>query len=155
VVLALGFFLFVRSLGLSLQFAAPAVVVIANSLLALPFAMATLAPPLDAISRTRGKLIRSLGLSSWRQFTAVEWRLIARDAGLVVALAFCFSLGDLGVIALFGTQDFATLPLLLVRALGAYRSNDAQVIAALMLLLTIGAFVLIPRLFARFADARA
>ena len=155
VVLALGFFLLVRALGVPLAVAAPGVVVIANALLALPFAMATIAPPLDAIARSRGKLIRSLGLSSWRQFATVEWPLIAPEAGLVIALAFCFSLGDLGVIALFGTQDFATLPLLLVRALGGYRSNDAAVIAALMLLLTIAAFVLIPRLFARFADARA
>lgn len=155
VVLALGFFLLVRSLGAPLDLAAPVVVVIANALLALPFAMATLAPPLDAIAGSKGKLIRSLNLSTWRQFASVEWPLIAPEAGLVVALAFCFSLGDLGVIALFGTQDFATLPLLLVRALGAYRSNDAAVIAALLLLLTIAAFVLIPRLFARLADARA
>lgn len=155
VVLALGFFLLVRAIGLPLDLAAPVVVVVANAMLALPFAMATIAPPLDAIARSRGKLIRSLGLSSWRQFVTVEWPLIAPEAGLVIALAFCFSLGDLGVIALFGTQDFATLPLLLVRALGGYRSNDAAVISALMLLLTIAAFVLIPRLFARFTDARA
>ena len=78
-----------------------------------------------------------------------------RDTGLVLALGFCFSLGDLGVIALFGTQDFATLPLLMVRALGAYRTHDAAAIAALMLVLTIAAFVALPRLFARLADARA
>jgi thiamine transport system permease protein len=94
-------------------------------------------------------------MSSWRQFIDVEWPLIAPEAGVVGALAFCFSLGDLGVIALFGTEDFATLPLLLVRALGAYRSNDAAVIAALMLLLTIAAFVLLPRLFSRLAHAGA
>ena len=155
VVLALGFFLLVRSFGISPGAAAPFVLVLANSLLALPFAVATLGPPLDTIARTRGKLIRSLGLSSWRQFAAVEWPLIAPEAGLVAALAFCFSLGDLGVIAFFGTQDFATLPLLLVRALGAYRTNDAAAIAAFMLLLTIAAFVFVPRLFARLAHARA
>lgn len=155
VVLALGFFLLVRSLGIDPALAGPAVVVLANALLALPFAVATLAPPLDAIARSRGRLIRSLGLTGWRQFTHVEWPLIGRDVGVVVALAFCFSLGDLGVIALFGTQDFATLPLLMVRALGAYRTNDAAAIAALMLCLTIAAFLVIPRLFGSSADARA
>jgi thiamine transport system permease protein len=155
VVLALGFFLLVRSFGIAPEAAGPFVLVLANSLLALPFAVATLGPPLDSIAHHRGKLIRSLGLSSWRQFADVEWPLIAPEAGIVVALAFCFSLGDLGVISLFGTQDFATLPLLLVRALGAYRTNDAAVIAALLLLLTVAAFVLLPRLFARFAHARA
>jgi thiamine transport system permease protein len=41
------------------------------------------------------------------------------------------------------------------RALGAYRSNDAAAIAALMLVLTILAFALLPPLFERLARARA
>jgi thiamine transport system permease protein len=155
VALSLGAFLLVRDAGLAPEAVAPLVVVIANALLSLPFAMATLAPPLEAVARSRGKLIRSLGLGGWRQFSEVEWPLVARDVGLVLALGFCFSLGDLGVIALFGTQDFATLPLLMVRALGAYRSHDAAAIAALMLVLTIAAFVLLPRLFERQSRARA
>lgn len=155
VVLALGFFLLVRGLGVDPGLAAPIIVVLANALLALPFAVATLGPPLDAVAQSRGRLIRSLGLSGLRQFSHVEWPLIGREAGVVAALAFCFSLGDLGVIALFGTQDFATLPLLMVRALGAYRTNDAAAIAALMLCLTIAAFIAIARLFGSSADARA
>ena len=155
VVLSLGAFLLVRDIGILPEFAAPAVVLIANALLSLPFALATLAPPLEAIASSRGRLIRSLGLGGWSQFRDVEWPLICRDAGVVVALSFCFSLGDLGVIALFGTEDFTTLPLAMYRALGAYRSNDAATIAALMLLLTVAAFVLLPKLFARLTDARS
>lgn len=155
VALSLGAFLLVRDAGLAPETWAPLVVVIANALLALPFAIATLGPPFEAIARSRGKLIRALSLSGPRQFLDVEWPLVARDAGLVFALGFCFSLGDLGVIALFGTQNFATLPLQMIRALGAYRSHEAAAIAALMLLLTIGAFVLLPKLFARLSDARA
>ena len=153
VVLSLGFFLLVRGLGVPSGAAAPVVVVIANSLLSLPFAMATLGPPLDAIMRSRGKLIRSLGLSGWQQFRAVEYPLLGRDIGLMLALAFCFSLGDLGVIALFGTQDFQTLPLMMYRALGSYKSNDAAAIAALLLIFTIAAFVGLPRLVERIAHA--
>lgn len=153
VVLSLGFFLLVRTLGVPVGTAAPIVVVIANSLLSLPFAIATLGPPLDAIIRTRGKLIRSLGLSGWRQFVSIEYPLLGRDIGLMLALAFCFSLGDLGVIALFGTQDFQTLPLMMYRALGSYRSNDAAAIAALLLIFTILAFVGLPRLIERISHA--
>jgi thiamine transport system permease protein len=155
VVLSLGFFLAVRALGVSPANAAPYVVILGNSLLSLPFAVATLGPPLDAVARTRGKLIRSLGLSGWRQFTLVEYPLLGRDIGVALALAFCFSLGDLGVIALFGTEHFVTLPLLMLRALGAYRSNDAAIIAALMLVITIAAFTGLPKLFERLADAGA
>jgi len=153
VVLSLGFFLLVRLLGFAPGQAAPIVVIIANALLALPFAVATLGPPLDAVARTRGKLIRSLGLSGSQQFWRVEFPLLGKDIGLMLALAFCFSLGDLGVIALFGTQDFQTLPLMMFRALGAYRSNDAAAIAALLLVATIIAFVGLPRLFERLAHA--
>jgi len=153
VVLSLGAFLLVRDMGLLPEIAAPVVVLVANAMLSLPFALATLAPPLEAVATSRGRLIRSLGLSGWSQFRAVEWPLISRDAGVVVALSFCFSLGDLGVIALFGTEDFTTLPLAMYRALGAYRSNDAATIAALMLLITIAAFTLLPRLFGRSTDA--
>jgi thiamine transport system permease protein len=153
VVLSLGFFLLVRNFGLPLGASAPVVVIVANSLLALPFAIATLAPPLDAIARSRGKLMRSLGLSGWMQFSRIEYPLLARDIGLMLALAFCFSLGDLGVIALFGTQDFQTLPLLMYRALGSYRNNDAAAIAALLLAGTIIAFVGLPRLIERIAHA--
>lgn len=153
VVLSLGFFLLVRQLGFAPAQAAPIVVILANGLLALPFAVATLGPPLDGIARTRGKLIRSLGLSGWQQFWRIEYPLLGKDIGLMLALAFCFSLGDLGVIALFGTQDFQTLPLMMFRALGAYRNNDAAAIAALLLIFTIIAFVGLPRLFERFAHA--
>jgi thiamine transport system permease protein len=153
VVLSLGFFLLVRHVGLAPATAAPFVVILGNSLLALPFAMATLGPPLEAIARTRGKLIRSLGLSGWRQFAAVEYPLLGRDIGVMLALAFCFSLGDLGVIALFGTQDFQTLPLMMFRALGSYRNNDAAAIAAILLIGTIVAFVGLPKLLERIANA--
>lgn len=153
VVLSLGFFLLVRTMGVPVGTAAPIVVVIANSLLSLPFAIATLGPPLDAIMRTRGKLIRSLGLSGWTQFVSIEYPLLGRDIGLMLALAFCFSLGDLGVIALFGTQDFQTLPLMMYRALGSYKSNDAAAIAALLLIFTIVAFVGLPRLIERISHA--
>jgi thiamine transport system permease protein len=153
VVLSLGFFLLVRALGIPPASAAPFVVILGNSLLSLPFAIATLGPPLEAIARTRGKLIRSLGLSGWRQFALVEYPLLGRDIGVALALAFCFSLGDLGVIALFGTQDFQTLPLMMFRSLGAYRSNDAAAIAAVLLIGTIIAFVALPRLFERLAHA--
>jgi len=154
VVLALGFFLLVRSFGIAPGNAAPVVVVIANALLALPFAAATLGPPLDAIPRTRGKLIRSLGLGGVSQFGSIEYPLLGRDIGVVMALSFCFSLGDLGVIALFGTQDFQTLPLMMYRALGSYRTNDAAAVAAILLIMTIAAFVALPRLIERLSHAR-
>jgi thiamine transport system permease protein len=154
VVLSLGLFIAIRNLGIEPSLLAAPVVILANALLSLPFAVATLAPPLAAIARSRGRLIRSLGLGGGQQWWLVEWPLLGRDVGIVLAISFCFSLGDLGVIALFGTDDFATLPLLMYRALGAYRSNDAAAIAAIMLVVSLLTFFLLPRLVGRLADAR-
>ncbi len=62
-------------------------------------------------------------------------------------LGFTFSLGDVGVIALFGTDEFSTLPWLMYRALGSYRSNDAALIAGILLALVIFSFWALPHLF--------
>jgi thiamine transport system permease protein len=154
-VLALGAFLLVRNAGLDPERAAPFVLILANALLVLPFALATLGPPLDMLAQSRGRLLRSLRLSGTVQFFAVELPLIRADLALVLALGFCFSLGDLGIIALFGTDQFATLPLMMMRALGAYRSADAAALAALMLLISGTVFTVLPRLIAKVPDARA
>lgn len=154
-VLALGFFLLVRQLGLAPGAAAPVVLVLANALLALPFAAAVLGPPLERLSARTGKLQRSLDISGRRRLLDIELPLVRADIGYAGAIAFCLSLGDLGVIALFGTAEFSTLPWLMYRAMGAYRSADASVIAAALLVLTLLAFLAIPRIIAgsRHADA--
>ena len=68
---------------------------------------------------------------------------------------FTFSLGDLGVIALFGTEDFTTLPWMMYRAFGSYRTQDAEALAAVLLALSVFAFIAIPQIFKGLARARA
>src|SRR5690606_23150380 len=99
VVLSLGFFLLARLTGLPPNAVAPLVLVLANALLALPFVFATLAPPLEALAQRHAHVIRSLGLSSLTQWRRIEWPLIGQPMGYAVAIAFVFSLGDLGVIS--------------------------------------------------------
>ena len=40
------------------------------------------------------------------------------------------------------------------RALGAYRTNDAEAIAAVLLIVSVAAFILIPKLFEKLTNAR-
>jgi thiamine transport system permease protein len=42
------------------------------------------------------------------------------------------SLGDLGAIALFGSEHLVTLPLLLLQRLGSYRVDDAAGLALVL-----------------------
>jgi thiamine transport system permease protein len=154
VVLALGFFLLARMLSVPTGAAAPVVLVLANALLALPFAFAILSPPLEALARRHEKIIRSLGLSGLDQWTRIEWPLLGRAAGYALAVSFVFSLGDLGVISLFGTAEFSTLPWFMYRAFGAYRTQDAEAIAAILLILSLVAFLAIPKLIEILTNAR-
>ena len=56
------------------------------------------------------------------------------------------SLGDLGVIALFGSQDFVTLPWLLYQKMGSYRTAEAAGVALVTLALTLLVFLVLPRI---------
>ena len=153
VVLSLGFFLLARALNLHGAWVAPLVLILANTLLALPFAFSSLAPSLGAINRRYNRLCRSLDLSGMTRWRFVEWPLLGNEIGIALALGFGFSLGDLAVISLFGTNSFTTLPWAMYRALGAYRSNEAATIAAFMLVLSMAMFWLLPKLFQRWSDA--
>jgi thiamine transport system permease protein len=146
VVLALGFFLLARLSGIPPRDLAPFVLVLANALLALPLCTAVLGPPLERLTARTARLQRSLAISGWRRLTQIELPLLRTDIGYAAAVAFCFSLGDLGVIAMFGTDDFATLPWLMYRAMGAYRGPEAATVAATLVALTILAFIALPRL---------
>lgn len=120
----------------------------ANVLMALPFAIATLAPAVEKTANRYDRLAFSLGIRGTARWKLLTVPLMRAEIGYVAALAFCLSLGDLGVIALFGSQDFITLPWLLYQKMGSYRTQDAAGIALIMLALTLCVFLLIPRLFA-------
>lgn len=79
--------------------------------------------------------------------------MMGREIGLVFAMGFCFSLGDLSIIALFGTETFSTLPWLMYRALGAYRTHDAAALAAILLLVSTLSFQILPRVIERMSRA--
>jgi thiamine transport system permease protein len=86
------------------------------------------------------RLCASLNLGWWMRWKMVDWPMLRNDLTYVSALAFCFSLGDLGVIALFGSDEFQTLPWLLYQKFGSYRTHEASAIALVLLVLVFAAF---------------
>lgn len=154
IVIGFGFFLIAQHLSGDVYALAPLALLTANVLLSLPFAMVILGPAIHKVSSKYDKLAFSLGIRGISRWRMIEWPSLRREIGLVSALSFCFSLGDLGVIALFGNRDFATLPLLLYQSAGAYRTTDAAGIALILLGLTLFAFLLTPKLFERRNDAK-
>ncbi len=139
-VMGLGFFLLFQQFGTNTTRWAWFVVVFANSVVALPFAVATLRPAMAAIALKNDRLSLSLGLGFRQRIWMINIPQLKSEIAWVTALAFCFSLGDLGVIALFGSDDFKTLPWLLYQKFGSYRTSDASTIALVMLALVWSVF---------------
>jgi thiamine transport system permease protein len=147
-VLATGLFVLLRLVADVFALGMPLVILV-NALMALPFVVRFLGGPMVEEAGRHDRLCQSLGIAGWNRLRLVEWPALRRPIGLSLAIAATLSLGDLGVIALFGSQDFATLPLLLYRAMGGFRMAEAAVIAALLSLLCLALFLVIEGGFAR------
>jgi thiamine transport system permease protein len=108
-----------------------------NGLMALPFAYRLISPPLALNAERHGRLAQALGLTGLTRLRLVDWPVLRAPLLAAFAMAMALSLGDFGVIALFGGGDLITLPYLLADRLGSYRSDEAAALA-LLLVLTAG-----------------
>jgi thiamine transport system permease protein len=115
--------------------AAPVLIVAVNALMALPFVLRALAPSWTASRARYDRLAASLGLTGLTRFRLVEGLSLRGPIFSALAFAAALSLGDLGVVALFGSDSLHTLPSLLFERLGSYRSDDAAGLAFLLMLL--------------------
>lgn len=87
-----------------------------------------------------------MGCGGWARLRRVTLPRLARPLGFGAGLAAAFSMGDLGVIALFGTGERITLPLALYQLMGAYRLDQAAAAACLLMALSFGLFALLDRI---------
>ena len=116
-----------------------------NALMGLPFVIRCLGPAMRQHQARHEWLCQSLGLRGWSRFRLIDWPLLRRAFALALAMVCVLAMGDLGVIALFGSPESTTLPLLLYQQLGAYRTAEAAVSAGLLLFLCLTVFGLLER----------
>jgi thiamine transport system permease protein len=121
------------------------IVIAINALMGLPFVVRCLGPSIRQSHARYHRLCLSLDLQGWNRFRFIEWPLLRRPLGLAIALVAVLAMGDLGVIALFGSTQTATLPLMIYQQLGAYLISQATVTALLLLLLCLAVFALLER----------
>lgn len=145
IVISTGLFLLLREHSDLFNFAW-IVVIAVNALMAIPYVLKTLAQPMLHMAQKYDQLCASLGIFSWNRFKFIEWRAIRKPIIHAFAISFVLSIGDLSAIALFGSQDFTTLPLYLLQLLGSYQMQSAAVIALFLLMLSIGTFAVIEKL---------
>ncbi len=153
-VIAAGWFIGLRAFEMQAS-AAPFIIVAVNAAMAMPFAARLVAPTLRASAERTDRLVRSLGVSGWDRWRLVTWPALRPSALAAFAFAMALSLGDLGVVALFGSTDLVTLPLLILRSMGSYRSSDAAALSFLLALLTMALSFLAIRLARHDRDGAA
>ncbi|MCW8349011.1 thiamine/thiamine pyrophosphate ABC transporter permease [Vibrio sp. ZSDZ65] len=122
------------------------IVVMVNALMALPFVIKTLSQPMLQLATQYHLLWQSLGILGIARFFSMEWRALRAPLLHAFSMSFILSLGDLTVIALFGSQDFKTLPLYLYQLLGSYQMQAAAVVSLVLFTISIGMFALTDRL---------
>ncbi len=72
----------------------------------------------DAAAERNDRLCAQLGIAGWNRARLIDWPVLRRPIATGFAFAMALSLGDLGVIALFGSDSVQTLPYLLLGAAG-------------------------------------
>lgn len=131
IVIGAGWFILLRQAG-DVFALAPVMVVTVNAVMAMPFAIRALRPAYDAASERHERLCALLGISGWNRLKLIDWPPLRRPLAIAFAFAMALSLGDLGVIALFGSDAVQTMPYLLLSRMGSYRTEDAAGLALIL-----------------------
>lgn len=141
IVIGAGWFVLVLKLG-DVFLIAPLMVVAVNAVMAMPFVVRAVRPAHDAAAERHDRLAASLGITGWNRLRLVDWPSMRRPLATGFAFAMALSLGDLGVIALFGSDAMKTLPYLLYERMGSYRTADAAGLALIIALVCLGLMTL-------------
>ena len=139
--LGVGWFVLLAMTGRPFALA-PLMIILANALMALPFALQMMSAAVDRHFATDDRLCSALGIEGWRRLAIVDWPVLRPALTGAFLFAAALSLGDLGVVTLYGSDRIATLPSLIYQNLGSYRSNDAGGLVLYLTLLT-GALTLL------------
>lgn len=111
-----------------------------NAALSLPFCLRALLPPARQAVTRFAPLSASIAMGRGAFIRFVLLPRLRRPLGFAAGLTAALSMGDLGVIALFGQPGGETLPLMLYNLLGAYRMEDGAAVGVLLLVASLAYF---------------
>ena len=136
IVMGTGIFILLRDY-VNYQILPIFIVIIANVLLSLPFAIHIIQSKMQQLNLKHKRICLSLGISGMNRFMKIDFPALRPQVGFAMGLSACLSIGDLSVIALFGNQNFQTLPWLLYQLMSSYRMKEAASISLLLLCLSL------------------
>lgn len=117
--------------------------IICNSLMALPYVLKNLANPMYDITLRYWQLSQSLNISGLNHFYLIEYKALKPILVKSFAFTSILSLGDFGIIALFGGPAVTTLPYYLYEQLSHYHYQQGMVTASILLVLSFSLLVLL------------
>ncbi|WP_299553065.1 thiamine/thiamine pyrophosphate ABC transporter permease ThiP [uncultured Tateyamaria sp.] len=134
-----GWFILIYPFAAPVTYALP-VTALVNAMMALPFAVRILLPPMRQVFTDYGRLSAGLGLHGFALWRIMLVPRLRPQIGFAAGLGAAMSVGDLGVVTLFADPDVATLPLQMYRLMGSYRTEAASGAALVLLALAFGMF---------------
>ena len=141
VTLGLGYIVALDEPPLNLR-TSPLLVVLAHTLVALPFVLRSVLPALRSIHPHLREAAALLGASPWRVWCEVDLPIVARAVLVGAVFAFTVSMGEFGATSLIARPERPTMPIAIYRFLGRPgAANYGQALAMstlLMLVCTLG-----------------
>jgi len=148
VTLGLGFLVTMDQPPLNLR-ESPALVVIAHSLIAVPFVTRTVSARLRSLDPRLRDAAAMLGAGPARTFFAVEAPLLKGAIGVAAVLSFATSTGEFGATLLIARPEYPTIPVAIFRYLGqpgALNYGQALAMSTVLMAVTGSTFFLAERL---------
>lgn len=120
-------------------------IIIAQTLIAFPFANRIIAGTRANIDPTVINVARSLGASRLRTFVKIELPLLL--PGIIVAglFSFAISIGEFGATSFLARANFATIPVGIYRLIDTRNIGAAASFSAILVIITVISFMIIER----------
>ena len=147
VTLGLGYIVALDEPPLNLR-TSPLLVILAHTLVALPFVVRSVLPALRALDPRLREAATALGASPWHVWRQVDLPIVARAVLVGAVFAFTISMGEFGATSLIARPERPTMPIAIYRFLGRPGiANYGQALAMSTLLMIVCAigFLVIER----------
>jgi thiamine transport system permease protein len=122
------------------------VIIIAQTLIAFPFANRIIAATRSNIDQTTVNVAQSLGVSRLGAFLKIELPLLLPGIVIAALFSFAISIGEFGATYFLSKSNFATIPVGIYRLISIQNVGAAAAFASLLVIITVGSFMLIDRL---------
>lgn len=121
------------------------VIVIAQTLVAFPFANRIIAATRATIDPTIINVARSLGASRFRAFIKIELPLLLPGIIMAGLFSFAISIGEFGATTFLAKANFATIPVGIYRLINTRNIGAATAFSTILIIVTVISFIVIER----------